>query len=143
MVGGPQGKGPGRNNVYADQLEPPPRPVTVVDPRSGGYRKISPLRKAGIKIHEPTAADVAGANNEFLDMAESGALRHVGSAELDAAIRVLEERRLAGATAFDRFRSSGADVGPAVACILALWAMRNVPRHPGGGHLHLNTGNPR
>ena len=116
--------------VFTDELAAPPRPVTVLDPRSGGYRLIKPLRRAGVKIYEPSAADVAAATGEFLDMIASGALRYVACAELDAAVRVLEERRLAGATAFDRFRSKGADVGPAIACILSLWAMRNVPRHP-------------
>ena len=76
---------------------------------------------------DPSPGDVAAAHGEFLDNAAAGELRHVPSPELDAAVRVGAERRLGGATAWDRRTGGPVDVAPAVAAELAVWGLLNVP----------------
>jgi hypothetical protein len=102
----------------------------VVDPRSGAANLIKPLRSAKIRVTEPSPTDVVAAHGEFLDRAAAGALRHVSSPELDAAVRAGTERRLSGATAWDRRGGGPVDVSPAVAAELAVWGLLTVPPPP-------------
>jgi hypothetical protein len=102
----------------------------ILDPRSGSSNLIKPLRDAKVRVVEPSPNDVAAAYGEFLDRVASGALRHVPSPELDAAIRAGTERRLSGATAWDRRTAGPVDVAPAVAAELAVWGLLTVPPPP-------------
>lgn len=103
--------------------------ATVVDPHSHAATAIRPLEAAGVKVTRPTSADVVVAHGGFLDALRAGRVRHHGQAELTTAMRLLEQRRLGGATAPDR-RGAPADVAPAVAAELACWALEAAPQTP-------------
>jgi hypothetical protein len=71
--------------------------------------------------------DVAVAHGEFVDTLAEGGLRHAGQAELTSAIRYGQQRRLGGATAWER-RGAPVDVSPAIAAEIAVWALLNAQR---------------
>jgi hypothetical protein len=96
--------------------------ATVVDPHSHAATAIRPLEAAGVKVTKPTSSDLVVAHGGFLDMLAAGCIRHQGQAELTAAVRHLEQRRLGGASAPER-RGAPVDVSPAVAAELAVWAL--------------------
>jgi hypothetical protein len=96
--------------------------AVVLDPRSPAATAVRPLRHAGVPLTELSTHDVAVAHGEFLDSLAAGRLRHAGQAELTTAIRYGQQRRLGGATAWER-RGAPVDVSPAVAAELALWAL--------------------
>jgi hypothetical protein len=58
----------------------------------------------------------------------AGRLRDTGQPELTAAIRYGQQRRLGGASAWER-RGAPVDVSPALAAEFALWALLNVEHH--------------
>jgi hypothetical protein len=96
--------------------------AVVLDPRSPAATAVRPLRHAGVALTELSTHDVAVAHGEFLDLLAAGRLRHTGQAELTTAIRYGQQRRLGGATAWER-RGAPVDVSPAVAAELAVWAL--------------------
>ena len=59
-------------------------------------------------------------------MVRAGRLRHTGQTELTAAIRHGEQRRLGGATAWER-RGTAVDVSPALAAEIAVWMLQHAP----------------
>jgi hypothetical protein len=103
--------------------------ATVIDPHSHAATAIAPLEQAGVKITRPSSSDLVVAHGGFLDALRAGRIRHHGQAELTTAMRVLEQRRLGGATAPDR-RGGGVDVSPAVAAELACWGLELAPKVP-------------
>jgi hypothetical protein len=108
-----------------------PRPLAIViDAHSNAATLLQPLETAGLKVTRPTSVDLVVAHGRLLDLLAEGRIRHRGQAELTAAMRHLEQRRLGGATAPER-RGSAVDVGPAVAAELACWALLTIkPRLP-------------
>jgi hypothetical protein len=96
--------------------------AVVLDPRSPAATAIRPLRHAGVPLTELSTHDLAVAHGEFVDTLAAGRLRHTGQAELTTAIRYGQQRRLGGATAWER-RGAPVDVSPAVAAELAVWAL--------------------
>jgi hypothetical protein len=103
--------------------------AVAVDPHSPGATSIAPLEAAGVKVTKPSSSDLAVAHGSFLDALAAGRIRHQGQAELTAAMRSLEQRRLGGATAPER-RGALVDVAPAVAAELATWALLSAPKIP-------------
>lgn len=103
--------------------------AVVVDPHSHAATCIRPLEAARVKVTQPSASDLVVAHGGFLDALAAGRVRHQGQAELTAAARHLEQRRLGGATAPER-RGAPVDVAPAVAAELALWALESASRRP-------------
>ena len=103
--------------------------AVVVDPHSHAATLIRPLEAAGVAVTRPTSSDVVVAHGLFLDALAAGRVRHAGQAELTAAARHLEQRRLGGATAPER-RGVAVDVGPAVAAELATWGLATAPAPP-------------
>jgi hypothetical protein len=99
--------------------------AVVVDSHSHASTCIRPLEAAGVTITRPSSSDLVVAHGGFLDLLAAGRIRHQGQAELTAAARALEQRRLGGATAPER-RGAAVDVGPAVAAELAAWALLSV-----------------
>jgi hypothetical protein len=97
----------------------------VVDPHSNAATAIKPLEAAGVTVTRPTSSDLVVAHGLFLDTLAAGRIRHAGRAELTAAARHLEQRRLGGATAPER-RGAPVDVSPAVAAELATWGLLEV-----------------
>ena len=103
--------------------------AVAIDPHSHAATAIRPLEAAGVAVTRPASGDVAEAHGLFLDALAGGRIRHQGQAELTAAMRHLEQRRLGGASAPER-RGAPVDVAPAVASELALWALLTVQRVP-------------
>jgi hypothetical protein len=101
--------------------------AVVVDPHSHAATAIRPLEAAQVKVTKPASTDVVVAHGGFLDALAAGRVRHAGQAELTAAARHLQQRRLGGASAPER-RGAPVDVAPAVAAELAAWALENAPR---------------
>jgi hypothetical protein len=101
--------------------------AVAIDPHSNATTAIGPLEDAGVKITRPNSVDLATAHGVFLDELAGGRVRHQGQAQLTAAMRHLEQRRLGGATAPER-RGALVDVSPAVAAELACWALLFAPR---------------
>jgi hypothetical protein len=101
----------------------------ALDPRSPAATAVKPLKDAGIVVTELSTHDVALAHGEFIDLVAAGRLRHSGQAELTAAIRHGQQRRLGGATAWER-RGHDVDASPAVAAEVAVWAWMHRPPKP-------------
>jgi isoaspartyl peptidase/L-asparaginase-like protein (Ntn-hydrolase superfamily) len=95
----------------------------ALDPRSPAATALRPLTDAGVAVNELSTHDVAVAHGEFVDAVRAGVLRHTAQAELTAAIRHGEQRRLGGATAWER-RGAPVDVAPALAAEIAVWMLR-------------------
>lgn len=104
------------------------RTVTAValDPRSPAATAVKPLKDAGITLTELSTIDLATAHGEFIDAVAAGRLRHSGQAELTTAIRHGEQRRLGGASAWDRRSGGAVDTSPAAAVEVAAWALTHV-----------------
>jgi hypothetical protein len=102
------------------------RAVTAValDPHSPTATALEPLKAARVAVTELSAHDMSVAHGEFVDALASGRLRHTGHPLLTQAIRHIQQRRLGGATAWER-RGAPVDVSPAPAVELALWALRH------------------
>jgi hypothetical protein len=98
--------------------------AVALDPRSPAATALRPLKGARIDVTELSTHDVAVGHGEFLDMVRAGVLRHTGQAELTTAIRHGEQRRLGGATAWER-RGAAVDVAPALAAEIAVWALQH------------------
>jgi hypothetical protein len=103
--------------------------LVALDPRSPAATAVKPLKAARIAVTELSTHDVALAHGEFVDMVAAGRLRHSGQAELTAAIRHGQQRRLGGATAWER-RGATVDPSPAVAAQIAVWAWMRRPPKP-------------
>jgi hypothetical protein len=100
--------------------------AVALDPRSPAATALGPLTAAGVDVTELSTHDVAVAHGEFLDAVHAGVLRHTGQPELTAAIRYGEQRRLGGATAWER-RGAPVDVAPALAAEISVWMLRHAP----------------
>jgi hypothetical protein len=105
------------------------RTVTAVglDPRSPAATALKPLRDAGVDVSELSTHDVAVAHGQFVDAVAAGRLRHTGQPELTAAIRHGAQRRLGGATAWER-RGATVDLSPALAAEIAVWGLLTAGR---------------
>jgi hypothetical protein len=103
--------------------------MVALDPRSPAATAVRPLKAAGIVVTELSTHDVALAHGEFIDMVAAGRLRHGGQPELTTAIRHGQQRRLGGATAWER-RGHDVDASPAVAAEVAVWAWLHRPPKP-------------
>jgi hypothetical protein len=102
----------------------------VIDPMGGATTLRRPLaEQPGIRVVEPTAADVKVAHGEFVDLHQARQVRHARRAELDAAIQHLSERPLGGQPVFER-RGAPVDVAPVIAAELALWGLLNTKPPP-------------
>ena len=102
--------------------------TVAVDPRSPAATAVAPLEDAGVYLIELSTHDVAVAHGGFVDALAAGRLRHTGQPELTSAIRHGQQRRLGGATAWER-RGAAVDVSPALAAEIAVWALLDVEHH--------------
>jgi hypothetical protein len=100
--------------------------AVALDPRSPAATALGPLIAAGVAVTELSTHDVAVAHGEFVDAVRAGVLRHTGQEQLTAAIRHGEQRRLGGATAWER-RGAPVDVSPALAAEIAVWMLQHAP----------------
>jgi hypothetical protein len=93
-----------------------------LDPGSPSSTLVAPLQAAGMPLKLTDARAMAAAHGGFVDLLGADRLRIRGHGALDAAVRVAESRRLAGAAAVERYGST-VDMAPAVAAELAVWAL--------------------
>jgi Recombination endonuclease VII len=101
----------------------------IVDAHSPGATAIRPFEAAKIKVTSPSSSDLATAHGGWIDSLRAGRVRHQGQAELTAAMRHLEARRIGGSTGPER-RGAPADVAPAVAAELAVWGLESLVAPP-------------
>lgn len=93
----------------------------LVDGRSQSVTLLKPLADAGVVVTQPSTQDVVAAHGNFMDLVTSGGLRHLNQEELTAAVRGAQQRKLAGAQAWERRVS--VDQSPLVAATLAVHAL--------------------
>lgn len=96
----------------------------VCDGKGPAGSLIHELEEVGIEPLTVTANEHANACGLLFDLVEQDGLRHLGTAELQAAVKGAAKRPLGDAWAWSR-RSSVVDISPLVACTLALWASAN------------------
>jgi hypothetical protein len=98
-------------------------PVAVaLDPKSQAATLIKPLGLEGIMVLRLDTEDVAVAHGEFLDAVNDHVIMHLDQPPLTAAVRAAEQRRLAGAKAWERKVTT--DQSPLEAATAAVWAFR-------------------
>jgi hypothetical protein len=82
------------------------------------------LQDRKVEVTTVTAKEHAQACGHFYDTVDQAAVRHLGTAEMDAAIQGAVKRSLGDAWAWSR-KSSNVDISPLVASTLALWGAEN------------------
>ncbi len=90
------------------------------------------VEEAGVEVVTVTAAEHAQACGRLVDAVAERELRHLGTEELEAAIRGAKPRPLGDAWAWSR-KNSSVDISPLVAVTLALSAAMDVP----GGEMRI------
>jgi hypothetical protein len=93
----------------------------AVDPRSPSSTLIEPLQAEGMPLKLADTVAVATAHGRFADLLYADRLRLRGHGALDEAMRQAEARRLAGATAIDRYAVT--EMAPLMAAELAVWGL--------------------
>jgi hypothetical protein len=91
--------------------------------------------QARIEVVRVTSSQHAQACGVLLDAVTEGMLRHLGSAEIVAALKGASTRPLGDAWAWSR-RSSLVDISPLVASTLALWACAGMPEGLDDPHIY-------
>jgi hypothetical protein len=87
---------------------------------------VEKLEDAGVSVERVTAGQLAQSCGLLLDMVSEATVRHLGSAELTAALKGAATRPLGDAWAWRR-RYSTADISPLVSATLSLWAAAGMP----------------
>ncbi len=113
--------------------------VIVCDGYGPSSALIAPLEALGIEVEAVSAQDHARACARFVDFVSEGELRHLGSSELAAAIRVARTRPLGDAWAWSRKNSTG-NISPLVSVTLALSAAVEHPPFSGGVEVYDMSG---
>ncbi len=99
--------------------------AVVVDAGSHEGSMIPELEDAHVEVTSPSVREIAQAFGQFYEAAtDSGSLRHLGQAELDAALRFAVTRDIGdGGRTWGRKASSAADISPLVAVTLARYGL--------------------
>jgi phage terminase large subunit-like protein len=82
---------------------------------------IPELERAGVEVVGLAYGEVAQACGIFYDAVVDRQLRHLGNEDLTTAVVGAAKKPLGDRFAWDRRRSSAADITPLVACTFALW----------------------
>jgi hypothetical protein len=96
--------------------------AVAIDPRSPGATLVKLLRNAGVMFTQMTSHDVSAAHGTFQDLLRKGKLKAARDERLTAAVKFGQDRRLGGASAWER-RGAVVDVSPANAAEFAVWAV--------------------
>jgi len=97
-------------------------PVAVACDGAGAAASFVPqLADVGVEVETLSTRDYANACGEFFDVVDQGRLRHLGTSDLESAIRGAARRNLGDAWAWSR-RSSKIDISPLVSATIARWA---------------------
>jgi hypothetical protein len=95
----------------------------VICDKSGPAASLIPeLKAAGVQVRPANSSEHAQACGVLYDAVDQDRLRHLGTAELSAAVNGAVKRPLGDAWAWSR-KSSAVDISPLVACTLALWGV--------------------
>lgn len=98
------------------------RPRAVIcDSRGPAASLLSQVKDAHLAVETVSASEYAQACGSFADAVAQKTIRHLGTAELAAAIKGAATRPLGDAWAWSR-RSSKTDISPLVATTFAYWA---------------------
>lgn len=107
-----------------ETLQAAHRPKTILCDASGPAAALLPqLEEREVDVMTVTAKEHAQSCGAFYDACAQTALRHLDTAELNAAVKGAATRPLGEAWAWSR-KSSAIDISPLVACTLALWGSR-------------------
>lgn len=87
---------------------------------------LNAIERLGVKVKTVSASEYAGACGQLFDHVEQQTLRHMGSPELDAAVRGASTRPLADSWVWGRKKST-VDISPLVSCTLAAWDADGAP----------------
>lgn len=113
------------------ELDRKHRPLAIVLDGFGPAASLIPeLEQARVVVQALTTPEVAKACGMFFDAVQQAQLRHLGSAELLAAIKGAAQRPIGDAWTWSR-KNSAADISPLVACTLGVWAVVSAERKPG------------
>lgn len=97
------------------------RPREVVCAKgSPAMSLVAKMEAAGVKVRALTTEEHALACGQLFDAVEQGTVRHLGTAEMNSAVRGAVKRPLGDAWAWSR-KASAVDISPLVAGTLALW----------------------
>jgi hypothetical protein len=94
----------------------------ALDPRSPSSTLIDPLQAQCMPLRLADTIAVTTAHGRFMDLLNGGRMAVRGHRALDEAVRVAEERRLAGAVALDRYVPP-VEQAPLLSAELACWGM--------------------
>jgi phage terminase large subunit-like protein len=83
---------------------------------------VEPLKKLGLPVEVLSGTNVATATGAALDAITAGSMRHIGQAELEAAVAVAQARELGDGKALDR-KKSPVDIAGLVAVVEAAWVL--------------------
>jgi hypothetical protein len=97
-----------------------PHSSFVVQRSSAAGALIPALQDAGVRVLEASVADYVQACGMFFDAVAEKALRHLGQAEVDTAVRGATKRASGDAFKWDR-RNPNLDISPLAAETLAYW----------------------
>ena len=94
----------------------------IIDGRSPAASFVHALEERGVKVVVMNSTDQAKASGGFYDAIEQSQIRHLGTQELETAIRGAGQRTLGDAWAWSRTNST-TDISPLVAVTDALWGI--------------------
>jgi len=97
--------------------------VWLIDPRSAAGSMIDEFERAGLKVEQPTATDMAHAFGEFYDAVRDDRLRHAPDPEVRTGLAGAATRKLGDGLAWDR-QNVAVVLCPVVAYTLAWWGWR-------------------
>jgi hypothetical protein len=109
-----------------------PSIAVVCDARGPAGSLVSELQLHSVTVTPLNASEHAQGCGLLVDAVNDGALRHLGTPELTAAVRGAAKRPLGDAWAWSR-KSSNVDISPLVGCTLALWGAVDGGALLGGG----------
>lgn len=99
------------------------KPLAVVcDGASPAGSLIPDLERAKVTVDTVTGGEYAAGCGIFYDAVQQERLRHLGTPELDSAVRGASTRPLGDSWAWSR-KNSGVNITPLVGCTLALWGL--------------------
>jgi hypothetical protein len=94
----------------------------IVDVRGPAASLLHELKEADVPVGVVGGTEYANACGLIYDLIDQERIRHLGTPELNSAVRVARKRDLGDAWAWSRKRSS-TDISPLVAATLALWGV--------------------
>lgn len=112
--------------------------VFVCDGASAAASLVHQFEELGIDVEVVNAKEMANACGMIFDLVEQDKLRHLGTPELESAIKGARKRPLGEAWAWSR-KGSNVDITPLVSCTLAVWACETIDEDLGAISVDVST----